>query len=111
MIEGIEQGQTVILTIDVQGARSVRRSLRGKVPFLSIFVLPPSISVLRERLEKRSTDSPSEIEKRIERAEDEIKAAREYDGTVINRDLDQTVRDIESIITGFEGKLKVRRKR
>jgi len=108
---GIKKGATVVLTIDVRGARSVRRLLRGKVPLLTIFVLPPSITVLRERLEKRSTDSPDEIDHRIEKAEDEVKAAKEYDGTVINRDLAQTVRDIETLVKEFEKKLQTRREK
>ena len=107
--EGVKKGETVVLTVDVQGARSIRKALGRTVPFLSIFVLPPSLSVLRERLEKRSTDSPEEIEKRIQRAEDEIKVAQEYDGTVINHDLDQTVHEIEALIAEFEKKLERRK--
>lgn len=107
--EGIGKGRTAILTVDVQGARSLRKALEGKFPFLSIFVLPPSLSVLRERLEKRSTESPEEIERRIHRAEDEIKLAQEYDGTVINHDLDQTVHEIEAWVEEFEKKLKRRK--
>lgn len=107
--EGVQKGRTVVLTVDVQGAHSLRKTLAGKIPSLSIFVLPPSLSVLRERLEKRSTESPEEIERRIHRAEDEIKLAREYDGTVINHDLDQTVHEIEAGVEEFEKKLKRRK--
>ena len=107
--EAVKKGRAVVLTIDVQGARTVKKVLDKKIPFLSIFVLPPSVSALRERLEKRSTDSPGEIEKRIQRAEDEIKEAREYDGTVINRDLDQTVHEIEGFITEFRKKMERRK--
>ena len=105
----VETGKTAVLTIDIQGARTVRRVLEKKIPVLSIFVLPPSTAVLRERLEKRSTDSREEIEKRIRRAEEEIKAAREYDGTVVNLDLDQTVHEIETLVEAFEKKLKGRK--
>lgn len=107
--EAVRQGKTAVLTIDIQGARTVRRVLEKKVPSLSIFVLPPSVAVLRERLHKRSTDSPLEIEKRIRKAEEEIKAAREYDGTVVNHDLDQTVHEIEALVEAFEKKLKGRK--
>ena len=96
----------MILTVDIQGNRSIRRLLGRKTPSLSIFVLPPSISVLRERLEKRSTDSAEEIEKRIQKAEEEIRVAREYDATVINHDLDQTVHQIEALISEFKKKLR-----
>ena len=108
--EGAEKGRTVVLTVDIQGARSIRRALKRRIPIFSIFVLPPSIRALRERLEKRSTDRPEEIEKRIQRAQEEIKVAKEYDVTVINRDLDQTVHEMEELITGFERKLQKRRK-
>jgi len=100
--EEARKGRTVVLAIDIQGARNIRRRVRRKIPCFSIFVLPPSIPVLRERLESRSTDPAEEIEKRIERAEEEIKAAREYDRTVVNRDLDQTTHEIEGLISEFE---------
>lgn len=104
--EAVEKGRTVILAVDIQGSRSLRERLDRKIPYLSIFLLPPSIPVLRERLEKRSTDSLEEIEKRIQRAEEEIKAAREYDQTVVNHDLDQTTHEIEALISEFENQLK-----
>lgn len=102
----IANRRTVLLAIDVQGTRKVRRALRGKAPFFSVFVLPPSVVVLRERLEGRKTESAEEIERRIRKAEEEIKAAKEYDATVINHDLGQTVREIEARIEKFEQQLK-----
>lgn len=96
--KGIERGETVLLAVDVEGARTIRRGVSRKFPAQSIFILPPSIPVLRERLEKRGTDTPKEIEKRLELAEGEIKAAHEYDGTVVNHDLNQTLREIEALI-------------
>ncbi len=105
--DATEDGKLVVLTIDIQGARSIRKVLKNKIPFLSIFILPPSIPVLRERLEKRQTDTPADIEKRIERAEEEIKAAKEYDATVINHDLSETVHEIEDLISKFQSKLTV----
>lgn len=95
-----------MLTIDIQGTRTVRRELNKKIPFFSIFILPPSIPELRARLEKRETESRGEIERRIKRAQEEIKAAREYDATVINHDLDQTVREVEGLISAFKNNLK-----
>lgn len=107
--EGIKKERVVVLTIDVQGARSVSKTVEQKFPFLSIFILPPSISVLRERLEKRSTDSPGEIEKRIRKAEEEIKEAKEYHVTVLNHDLDQTVHEVENLIVEYGKKLERRK--
>ena len=94
----VVQGKTVILTIDVQGAGQIMESWGKERPLLSIFILPPSVKVLRERLTGRNTESPEEIEKRIGIAQDEIKAATLYHHTVINQNLDQAVLEIEEII-------------
>ena len=106
--EGVSKDRTVILTVDIQGNRSIQKTLGKNIPSFSIFILPPSVQVLRERLEKRSTDSPKEIERRIEKAEEEIKAAREYDATVLNHDLDQTIHEIEALIGKFENQIKAK---
>ena len=100
----IKLGKTVLLAIDIEGARNIRKVLTGKIPLFSIFILPPSIPVLRERLEKRDTDSQEEIEKRVDRAREEIKVAKDYDATVLNHDLDQTVHGIEALISDFKKK-------
>ena len=94
----VAQGKTVIMTIDVQGTKQVMGSWGKARSFLSVFILPPSIKALRERLTGRNTESPEEIEKRIEIAQDEIKAAKLYDHTVINQNLDQAVLEVEEII-------------
>ena len=94
----IAQGKVVILTIDVQGTQQVMKFWGKQNPLLSIFILPPSIKALRERLTGRNTDTPEEIEKRIGIAQEEIKAATLYDHTVINQSLDQAVLDVETII-------------
>lgn len=94
----VGQGKTVILTIDVQGTKQIMESWGKNRPLLSIFILPPSVKVLRERLTGRNTESPDEIEKRIGIAQDEIKAAKLYHHTVINQNLDQAVLEVEEII-------------
>lgn len=104
--EPIKQGRVVLLAIDIHGARSIRERLKGKFPFYTIFILPPSVRVLRERLENRSTDSPGAIEERIHRAEEEVKAAREYNATVVNHELDQTTHELETLIQEFGKSLK-----
>jgi len=96
--EQVVQGKTVIMTIDVQGTKQIMESWGRSKPMLSIFVLPPSVKVLRDRLTGRNTESLEEIEKRIEVAQDEIKAAKIYDHTVINQNLDQAVLEVEEII-------------
>jgi len=94
----------VLLAIDVQGAKIVRKNLSKKVKLYTIFVLPPSLKVLRERLENRKTDSIKEIDKRIEAAQSEIKEAAEYDFTVVNQNLEEAVLEIEASIEKFESK-------
>jgi guanylate kinase len=97
--EQIDQGRTVIMTIDVQGTKQVETSWGKTHTLLTIFILPPSIKALRERLSGRNTETPEEIEKRIEIAQNEIKAAKLYDHTVINQNLDQAVLEVEAIIS------------
>jgi guanylate kinase len=97
----VAQGKTVIMTIDVQGTKQVIASWGKERPLLSIFILPPSVKALRERLTGRNTETPAEIEKRIGIAQDEIKAAKLYDHTVINQNLDQAVLDVEEIISNI----------
>jgi len=94
----VAQGQVVIMTIDVQGTRQIKASWGQGHPLLSVFILPPSVKVLRERLTGRNTETPAEIEKRIEIAQNEIKEAKFYDHTVINQNLDQAVLEVEAII-------------
>ena len=94
----VAAGKVVIMTIDVQGTKQIMESWGKAKPLLSVFVLPPSVKVLRERLTGRNTETPEEIEKRIGIAQDEIKAAKLYNHTVINQSLDQAVLEIEEII-------------
>ena len=103
----LEEGKKVILAIDIQGMKKVKKALQKKVSMVTIFVLPPSVKVLRERLEGRKTETPEEIQRRIELAQDEIKAASLYDYTVVNQNLEQTVLEIEGLIEKFQ---KERRK-
>lgn len=102
ILDHIQEGKTVVLAIDVQGTKKIKKVIAGKIPLLTIFVLPPSVKVLRERLEGRKTDAPMEIQRRIEIAQDEIKEAGIYDCTVVNRNLDQTISEIENAIEKFQ---------
>lgn len=96
VIDCIESGTDIILEVDVNGADIVR----GKVPdAVSIFIMPPSISSLNERLHKRGTETEETIVKRITQAENEIKRADKYDYIVINDNLEKAVDDVISIIT------------
>jgi len=93
----LESGEDVILDIDVQGAQTIR----GKRPdTISVFVMPPSYDVLRERLERRRLDEGLVIQQRLKRACNEIRCYREYDYLIINEDLDSSIRKLESIVSG-----------
>ena len=101
-------GKNVLLAIDVQGTKKIKKALGKKVPILTLFVLPPSVKVLRERLEGRKTESPEEIRRRIEIAQDEIKEAGFYDHAVVNQNLEQTVLEIEGIVEKFQKERRAR---
>lgn len=92
----LEQGRDVLLEIEVKGATQVRER-RQDARF--IFLLPPSLEVLRERLRGRGTDAPEEVEKRLAWAERvELEAGRRFDYAVVNDDLDACVADVRRIL-------------
>lgn len=95
----LEQGKTVILEIEVEGALQVMK----KYPdILSIFVLPPSFKVLEHRLRERGTEDADTIEKRLEKAKEEIGCRSRYQYNVINDDLDTAVQEVYDIIHAKE---------
>ena len=104
VMDALALGKKVILAIDVQGAGKVKKALDGKAPLLTIFILPPSVKVLRERLEGRRTESAAEVQRRIEVAQDEIKEAGSYDLAFVNQNLEQTVLEIEEGIEKLKNK-------
>ena len=86
-----EQGYDVMLEIDVQGAQQVRKALPEA---LSIFILPPSLAVLEQRLRQRQTDSEEVIARRLSEAVDEIQQALTFDYVVSNRSLQQAEEEL-----------------
>ena len=93
--EKLAQGEDVILEIDWQGAQQVRRLMPDAV---SIFILPPSLEALRERLIGRATDDLSIIERRMSQAVSEMSHYGEFDYLVINDEFDLALRDLQTII-------------
>ena len=91
----LQQGVSVILEIEVQGARDVMKKAPEAV---SIFLLPPSMSELKARLIGRGLDSEEVIEKRLTEAKNEIKLSCKYDYVVVNEDLKKCAQDIIKII-------------
>jgi len=101
--EELEKGYDLLLVIDVQGMRQIKKN---KQDVITVFLLPPSLDELKKRMEKRG-DSPEEIEKRLETARKEIPAWREYDFIVINDTLGKAKEDVKRII--LAQRLKTRR--
>ncbi len=95
IIEDTAAGADIILEVDVQGAASVRQLLMDSV---SIFILPPSYDVLRQRLIARGTDSPEELELRLRNAPEELKQYSAFDYVIINDEIDRAVGQLASII-------------
>jgi len=91
----LEEGFSVILEIDVQGAANVRKRMEGGV---FIFILPPSLKAAEERLSGRGKDTPEEMKRRLGIAVDEIRRAPEYDYIVVNDDLEKAFETFSSII-------------
>lgn len=92
----LEEGKNVILEIEVQGAMNVKKSCPDAV---LIFILPPSISELRRRLNKRGTESEEVISRRVAEASKEISFAKNYDYIMVNADLEAAIADFKAIIT------------
>lgn len=97
--DAIARGENIILDIDVKGALNVKKIFGDRA--LTIFIMPPSIDALRQRLEKRGTDAPGVIDERVGKARYEISFADRFDKVVINDDLPVAVSATESIISTF----------
>ena len=91
----LDLGEDVLLDIDVQGARQVRRQFPNAV---LIFILPPSWPVLEARLRSRGSEDPFGLNLRLSKAGSELKAVHEYDFIVINDDLSHATEDLKSIV-------------
>lgn len=98
----LEAGHHVIMDIDVQGAAQISNT---DVPYVKIFIMPPSMEVLRDRLKKRNTDSDEEIQKRLEIAREEVKQIPQYDYLVVNDLLETAVQDVLAIIRAEENRV------
>ena len=91
----LAEGRSVILEIELAGARRVRRMVEDP---LSVFIAPPSIEELERRLERRATDTEAEIARRIEVSRWELEAAGEFDHVIVNADRDEATVELERIL-------------
>ncbi|WP_094510285.1 guanylate kinase [Synechococcus sp. MW101C3] len=93
--EHLAQGQPVLLEIELEGARQVRRSFPQG---FQVFIEPPSLEELERRIRGRGTDDDSAIERRLRRAREELAAAAEFDAVVVNGDLDTAIGELEALL-------------
>ena len=96
-----QEGIDVLLDIDTQGATQIRQREPSGV---SIYLLPPSLPVLRRRLQNRQSDAPEEIARRLKKAKEEVKAYREYQYVVINDDFKSAYKELEAIVLAERNK-------
>ncbi len=110
--EVLREGNSMILDIDVQGAEKVREYVQAlpnndplKIGYVDIFIMPPSIEELRNRLLKRGTDSLQVIERRLANAEGEMARADEYMYRVTNEDLSVAYKRLCDLIDALTGRM------
>ena len=94
-----KKGRHVIFDVDVKGGLSIKKRFPERT--LAVFIRPPSFEILEERLRKRSTESPENLKKRLEKAKYELGFAGQFDRVVINDDLDDAIEEVHSIILEF----------
>ena len=98
VMESINNGKDLIFDVDWQGGEQIRSSSLSKF-VISIFILPPSIKALQERLMKRAQDSSETVKDRMTKSIGEIMHWKEYDYVIVNNNFEQTLHEVKSIIT------------
>jgi guanylate kinase len=98
----IAAGRDIILEVDVQGAASVRKLMTDSV---SIFILPPSFEILKERLQSRGTDSPEELVLRLRNAPTEVKDYSAFQYVILNDELDRAANQMGAIVHAERARL------
>jgi len=91
----LSSGRDLLLDLDIQGAQEIKKQFPEAT---LIFILPPSLKILHERLQRRSAQDDTNIALRMEKAVEEIRKCRDYDFLIINDDLNQAAREVEAII-------------
>jgi len=104
VLHALAEGRSVLMDIDVQGAEQIRACVKSGAgdlldkAFVDIFITPPSIDALRERLEMRGEDTPEVIEKRLENAQREMAQADKYMRVIVNDELDRAYAELRGIV-------------
>ncbi len=95
----LENNKSIIFDIDVNGALNIKKIYGDKAKL--IFIMPPDIETLKERLKKRATESNEQINERIKRVDLEIGKKNDFDYIVVNQNLEKAVSEVQEIITKF----------
>jgi len=95
VIKQLEEGRNVVLEIELEGARNIRRKMPEAI---LVFIAPPSVDELRSRLAGRNTEADAERKARLERAEEELASQHEFDYIVVNKTVEQAADELESLI-------------
>jgi guanylate kinase len=98
VMDRIQRGKSVLLDLDTQGALQLKKMIPEAV---LIFLKPPSLQVLEQRLRSRGTESEEAVHKRISRAGQELAESDQYDFVVVNQDLDRAREELKAIIQGI----------
>ncbi len=102
LMQAVDHGVDVILDIDTQGARTLKKSTEG----VYIYILPPSFLALNERLVNRQSESETEIAKRLQKSREEIWNYRQYDYVIVNTEFEEAVRELEAVILAERVRMK-----
>ena len=103
VLDCVEKGKNVLLEIEILGAMKVKEKYPEAI---LVFVLPPSLKELKNRITARGTETVEQIENRMSRAMQEIKTIDKYDYFIVNDNLERAVEDLESIISAENNKVK-----
>ena len=95
-------GKNVIFDVDVKGGISLKNKFGTDA--IAIFIMPPSVAELENRLTKRATDTPEKIRIRVDKAKDELKFADQFDTVIVNHQLDKAKEETLKIVSSFLGR-------
>jgi guanylate kinase len=96
VMQALESGQDIISDVDWQGTQQLKQNVGSDV--VAVFVLPPTIEALKERLQSRAQDSADVVQERMAKSSDEMSHWAEYDYVIVNEDLDTSVRQVQAIL-------------
>ncbi|HEX4191892.1 MAG TPA: guanylate kinase [Stellaceae bacterium] len=96
VMQSLDNGQDIISDVDWQGTQQLKQNVGADV--VAVFVLPPTIEALKERLQSRAQDTPEVVQARMAKSSDEMSHWAEYDYVIVNDDLDTSVRQVQAIL-------------